>query len=243
MVSQPLFYTLAQVKFNPIEKIETFIPDIQEALRAQCPDFYKETKQSFLVEKNPLRVIPQETAHWVFSDIEKLEGYILSRDSLVFHTTNYQMFNDFLGKALQGIELVNAFLNFSYIERIGLRYLNAIYLQNDMENINPALLGLTSGLTGNLVHSFTETMVEVDDHTLIGKSLMTNQGLVWPPDLQSNILEVKLNVPQAKTVILDLDCFTVKRHSFELIKIQEQLEELHKIIKQSFQNFISASAV
>ena len=84
---------------------------------------------------------------WSFTNSERTEGYLLLSNALVFHTTAYNTFESFLERTIFGLNLVHEIVELDYVERIGLRYLNAVFPINDEtieQYLNPGLLGFSA---------------------------------------------------------------------------------------------------
>jgi len=255
LTSAPVFYTLVQFKFNQIAQMGEYVSGIQDTLRKTgYPDFKEENMMAINIRKpdSPEPQI-QQTKHtrWSFSDNDGLEGFLLFQDSLVFHTTNYQTFEDFAGKAIKGLSLIHKIIDLAYIDRIGIRYLDSIVPTDDKtleDCLSPALIGLSSSINGDakLNHSFTETSMQVDNGTLISRAIVTGSGLAIPPDL----VPLSLNLPErvtaitGKNAVLDTDYFIAQRtQDIDPEKLMQQLDSAHKIASNAFKASVTTEAL
>jgi uncharacterized protein (TIGR04255 family) len=239
----PVFYTLAQVQFNPIAQISVYVDQLQERLRRSgFPDFRAENQFELIIqrleESNP-DVKPKQQIRWSFTNIQRTEGYLLLPNALVFHTTAYDTFDDFLKKTLIGMELVHEIVELAYVDRIGLRYLDAIVpLDGDALSsyLNPSLLGFSASLEGQLAHSFTETVTAIADGNLVARAVVTDGSLALSPDLFPLQLELqpRFMTVSGRNAVLDTDYSVSKRDSFDIEKIKAQLLDSHKIITNAF---------
>ncbi|MBD1850912.1 TIGR04255 family protein [Leptolyngbya sp. FACHB-711] len=239
----PVFYTLAQVQFNPIAQMSDYVAKLQEHLRRSgFPDFRAENQFELTIrrldEAEP-DVKPTQHMRWSFTNTQRTEGYLLLSNALVFHTTTYDTFADFLKKALSGLELVHEIVELAYVERIGLRYLNAVTpIGNDtlQQYLNPSLLGFSANLEGRLSHSFTETVTVIEDGNLVARAVITDGALALSPDLFPLQLELQARFAEinGRNAVLDTDYFVAKRNSFNLIEVEEQLQKAHGIITNAF---------
>ncbi len=248
----PVFYTLTQVKFNPIAQMEDYAPKLQDKLRRNgYPDYKPEQKIEVTINKldsEEPNVSPQKMRRWSFTNPERTEGYILNNDSLVYHSTRYEIFDDFLEKAIKGLELTHDVIGLAYVERIGLRYLDAITPAEEesiSDYLEPSVLGLSPNFTEGLKHGFSETAAEINGGTLITRTVITDGGLAMPPDLFPMPLNMpeKLNRSFGRTAILDTDYFVESRNSFNIDLVQSQLHESHTIIGNTFKSIISEHAI
>ena len=243
MTLAPVFYTLAQVQFNPIAQMSDYAAQLQERLRRiGFPDFRPEN-QFELTIRRPEELQPdvqhQQHMRWSFMNTQRTEGYLLLSNALVFHTTTYDTFADFLEKTISGLKLVNEIVELAYVERIGLRYLDAIVpTKNDTleQYLNPSLLGFSANLEGHLNHSFTETVTVIENGNLVARAVITDGALALSPDLISLQLELQPRFKDihSRNAVVDTDYFVVERNNFELEKIENQLVKAHDIITNAF---------
>lgn len=239
----PVFYTLVQVQFNPIAQMSDYVARLQERLRRTgFPDYRSENQVGLLIrrldEPQP-DVQSQQHMRWSFTNTQRTEGYLLLSDALVFHTTAYDTFEGFLQKIIDGLKLVHEIVELAYVERIGLRYLDAVLPINDdtlQQYLNPSLLGFSENLGGRLSHSFTETVTAVEDGNLVARAVITDGTLALSPDLLPLQLELqpRFTVINGRNAVLDTDYSVVKRNSFDLKQIEKQLLKSHDIITDAF---------
>ncbi len=239
----PVFYTLAQVQFNPIAQMSDYVARLQERLRRSgFPDFRVENQFELTIrrldEPQP-DVQPQQHMRWSFTNAQRTEGYLLLSNTLIFHTTAYNTFKDFLDKTIIGLKLVHEIVELDYVERIGLRYLDAVAPIKDdtlQEYLNPSLLGFSAIVEGSLSHSFTETVTLVEGGTLVNRSVITDGTLAISPDLFPLKLELqpRFAAITGRNAVLDMDYFVAKRNSFDLTEVEAQLLNAHDIIANAF---------
>ena len=243
MTLAPVFYTLAQVQFNPIAKMSDYVAPLQEHLRRSgFPDFRLEHQIGLVIrrlDESQPDIQQQQQMRWSFTNAQRTEGYSLVSNTLIFHTTAYDTFEDFLRKTISGLKLVHQIVELAYIERIGLRYLNAIVAVGDdklQQYINPSLLGLSGNLGGNLIHSFTETVTVIEDGNLIARSFITEGGLPISPDLMPLQLELQPRFGEinGENVVLDTDYSISKRSNFDIADVERKLISAHAVHTNAF---------
>lgn len=249
----PVFYTLAQVRFNPISQISEFVPRFQEVMRRnEFPDFYEDTQTTVVIEnQNGLEpsVLPKKHTRWIFNNIEKNQGYILTSNSLVFHTTNYTNFNNFLSDLLRGVKFLHEILNLSFIDRLGLRYLDLIEpnLNELTHYIKPDLFGASNIIEGNFKHNFSEMLIETSEGNLVVKSFISKDNAILPPDLSPLNLELnprfKVLTKEEQRAILDFDFYTEDRFKLDLEILKERLNVAHSAISKAFKASVTESAI
>jgi uncharacterized protein (TIGR04255 family) len=247
----PVFYTLAQVQFNPIAQMSDYVAPIQERLRRSgFPDFRAEHQLGLLIrrlDESQPDIQQQQQMRWSFTNAGRSEGYLLSANTLVFHTTAYDTFEDFLQKTISGLRLVHEIVELAYVERIGLRYLDAIVAMDDdqlQQYLNPSLLGLSENLEGNLSHSFTETVSVIGEGTLVARSFITEGGLAISPDLLPLQLELdpRFTIINSRNAVLDTDYFIAKRSNFDIAEIESQLLSAHDLLIAAFEGAVTDRA-
>jgi uncharacterized protein (TIGR04255 family) len=244
----PVFYTLAQVQFNPIAQMSDYVARLQERLRRSgFPDFRTENQVELTIrrlEEPQPDVQPQQHMRWSFINSQRTEGYLLLSNALIFHTTTYDTFSDFLQKTITGLNLVHEIVDLAYVERIGLRYLDAIAPIDDdtlQQYLNPFLLGFSENIDGSLSHSFTETVTVIEGGNLVARAVITDGALALSPDLITLQLEIRsrFKAIKGRNAVLDTDYFVIKRNSFQIQEIEEQLLKSHDIITDAFKGSVT----
>lgn len=240
----PVFYTLAQVQFNPIAQMSDYVSLVQERLRKEgFPDFRVEDQFELTIrrmDKPQPDFQPQKHMRWSFMNAQCTEGYLLLSNALVFHTTAYNTFTDFLDKTICGLELVHEIVELAYVERIGLRYLDAIAPMRNgdtlQQYLNPSLHGFSVDLEGHLKHSFTETVTGINDGSLVARVVITDGRLALSPDLITLQLELQPRFKEinGRNAVLDTDYYVAKRSIFEVADVKNQLSRSHDIITSAF---------
>jgi len=251
--SAPVFYTLVQFKFNSIAQMAEYVPSVQEKLRRSgYPDYHQESMMSISIRRpdDPQAEVQNtQQKRWSFTNSKGTEGYLLFPDALIYHTADYDTFDTFSKKALNGLALVHEIIDLSYIDRVGLRYLDSIAPKEGEKveaYLSPSLIGLSSVMNGSLNHAFSETAMDIDGGKLIARSVITENGIAMPPDLMPLSLKVpeKLSSITGKNAVLDIDYFVAQR--FEGIEpglIQKQMTASHKIVTEAFNAAVTEHAI
>lgn len=254
--SMPLCYALAQARFNPVPGMAEYVPRLQDALRREgWPEFARQMSKSFEVQQTEgqepaVRSFDRE--RWVFSNAQASHGFILQPDSLVFHTTDYRGFEEMLSSMLRGIERLHETVELQFISRVGLRYLNVVdpvsMGGSGLDELVPErLLGLSASQGSGLRHSFSETVFEQDETTVVSRALVSPRGVVWPPDLQPAMLEAqaRFRIDDHTVIMLDNDVYRVfpQPHiPFESGRLSEVLQDGHDMIGQMFREMTTSKA-
>lgn len=251
----PVYFTLVQVRFNSILALETYAPKIQESLRKQnYPDLKRGVIQTFNIsppvtegESNP-HIPLSQTRRFMFSNMESTSGFILDENALTFQTTKYETFEKFSEDFLMGLKVVHEVVDLSYTDRIGIRYLDAVFPREGeklSEYLTESVQGIAEKLGGDIAHSFSETLTRGDAINLLARVIVQSGNLGFPPDINSNMLKIKERFMklQGLHAILDTDSFTEQRESFSLEKIRESLNAIHKKISKAFRATVTDNAL
>lgn len=246
----PVYFTIAQVRFNPILKLAEFLPVIQENLRnAGFPDFgVQKTVILQLVSQNGQPApVPAMQDRYSFGNLNRTHAFLLESDKLTIQSTKYGSFEDFSDLFLKGLAIVHEAVRLDFTERVGLRYLDRI-IPSGSETLSLYLtsdvMGLGSRIGGKALHSYFETLCEVDAIKLYSRILTVVGGVQFPPDLVPGTLVVddRLAKYDGLHAILDNDGFYEAREIYSLNAVQNHLTNIHKIIGAAFRATASAHA-
>ncbi|MES1980969.1 MAG: TIGR04255 family protein [Pseudomonadota bacterium] len=248
----PVYLTLAQVRFNPILKLDDFLPSIQESFRrAGYPDFAQhKTIVIHLTgqEGQPPVPTPVSQDRSQFGNVERTHIFVLDGQGLILQSTNYGQFETFSACFLQGLRIVHEAVNLAFTERVGLRYLDRVMPQAG-DKIEQYLVepvqGLTSRLGGKPLYSYSEAMNEFGNIKLLSRVAIQDGSLGVPPDL-ANLGNMKIIERFASYVglsaILDNDGFVEARETFSTQAVAEHLDTIHKVIGSAFKATVTPYA-
>ena len=99
----PLVLVLAQVRFSSLMAMEEYIPRIQDRLRQAG---YKINASTQIQEVTFTAQGSKATAHphWEFQNQDRTESVVINPGFLVFQTTKYDVFEQFLPKITESTE-------------------------------------------------------------------------------------------------------------------------------------------
>lgn len=248
----PLYYALAQVKFNTVAAMERYVNEIQDFLRIEGYTLF-EPRQSTSVRlataqsDRPLNE-PQieQSSSWLVTRGDQTAGFILDASSITFHTTHYVTYEDFIPELLLGLKTVHRAVQLEHISRVGLRYLDAVCPQPN-ETVGQYLIGELRGIDLNQNRKFvlhqsvfdTETGPLINEGTLVARVYEISAPLGYPEDLFPHGLQ---NMPKFAAAmekdqshaVIDTDHFVEGRIPLDFEKIEELLLNLHQKILQVF---------
>jgi uncharacterized protein (TIGR04255 family) len=121
----PVYFTVAQVRFNPLLKLPDFLPSIQEALRKfGFPAFTVHSTIALQFAVQDGQTVPQPIPHeqYLFANVEQTHCFVLSSDSLTFQSTDYGTYESFSDVFLEGLALIHKEVALAFTDRVGLRY-------------------------------------------------------------------------------------------------------------------------
>lgn len=255
MSNAPVYFTVAQVRFNPVLNLESYLPAIQDNLRIMgFPDFRREVFQQLVVSfgnseagKAPAPSF-QPQARCIFGNIDGTTNFILENNALALQTSDYEVFEKFSEMLMRGLGIVHEELKLDFTERVGLRYLDAV-LPSEQESLvdylAPEVLGLSQKLDGNLSHSFGETVTMSGAGKLVSRVIIQDGHVGLPPEMAQ--LAPKLNPRftqrEGRHAVIDTDAFREHREVFDLEKLEVTLAELHTEILRSFKVTVTPHAI
>jgi uncharacterized protein (TIGR04255 family) len=257
MKAAPVYFTLAQVRFNPILSLEVYAPQIQERLRKEgFPDAQKGFLATFNLNVNltpssegshPQPPMAQ-TTRFLFGNMERMSGFILDQGALSFQTTEYAVFETFLADFVKGLQAVNEAVSLSYTDRIGLRYLDAVFPKSGesvRDYLSGSILGLTEKIDDTIVHSFSETLVKRENVNVRSRVIIQDGEVGFPPDLQPLTLSLaeRFRPLRGRHAIIDTDGWSESRDAFSVDHIREQLGLIHAGIEKTFRASVTESAL
>lgn len=255
LTNAPVYYTLAQIQFNPILELDAYIPNIQSEMRkARFPDFKQGVTQQIAVPfggvANSQMLVPpaSQQSRYMFGDIQATTHFILDKDGLILQTTEYDTFEAFSAILLQGLAIVHKALQLDYVERIGLRYLDAVQPREGEtlgEYLVPEVLGLSMRSEGILQQSFSETGVSTSAGQLISRVIIRDGKVGLPIELNAlpPSIAPRFMAKSGLHAIVDTDCFVIQREAFDLASIETRLAALHTEIDKSFRATVTGFAL
>ncbi len=256
MKNAPVYFTVGQVQHNPLLNLSTFLPAIQERMRkAGYPGFKHSSSMQFTLSpamastENDQMPQPglQKVDRYLFSDIWGKNGFLLQSNSLMFRTTEYDTFPEFLDRLELGLAILNEVVGgLSYFDRLGLRYLDAV-VPGPGESVNAYLANEVTGLPAKIAdatfaYAFSETsMLSEGIGQVISRTIIQAGILGFPPDLALDDLTISDRFKEitGEHAMIDTDGFSEGRHQFDVAVIREKLDSIHGLIEKCFHATVS----
>lgn len=261
MSNAPVYFTIVQVRFNNLWALDTFVPGIQETMRkAGFSDprktmlttinlnFNPSTSPVSPVDPGQQQVPIAQVLRYIFANRDNTSAFTLDQGALSYQTTVYERFEEFLEVFLKGLETVHSVVNLDFIERVGVRYLDAVIPKDGdllASYLQPTVLGLVDRLDGDLVHSFSETVTRTLVANITSRTIIDLGSIGVPPDLQPMPIKIQERMSNFEGLhaILDTDGSWEQREVFDLEHIKEKLMEIHREISKSFKATVTQHAL
>jgi uncharacterized protein (TIGR04255 family) len=239
----PVYFTLAQVRFNPILKLADYLPSIQEGLRRTgFPDFQPHT--GFIIkitmENGQAKPEPQSQQRYFFGDIAKRHNFVLDSSSLTLQSTDYGRFESFSERFEKALARVHDAVGLDFIERVGLRYLDRVVPLAKDETLQAYIareaLGPRDLLGGDAAHSYCETLTEINGVKLLSRVFTHTASVGFPPDLGQVLLHLQSRFvgPPLLHAVLDTDGFVERREPYSIETVHKHLDAIHSVIGDAF---------
>jgi uncharacterized protein (TIGR04255 family) len=242
LANSPLVYVLAQARFSPVLRMDEYVPTIQEALRRSGFPRYREERVSELI------VLPQQSVshgmRWVFGSKDQREAVVLTENFVVLEVSTYAMFEQFVERIGQVLEILASVVQPDLCERVGLRYVDLLAPGEDAPTLNdllqPGLRGLESEGLGIERDSFRyEIRGTTGDGTLVVR--LVEGPTYLPPDIVTQDLGFEVPLSD-KYVFLDMDHYTETPSDFEREVITRSLWRMHDHVDRAFRQAVTAQA-
>ncbi|KIZ49943.1 hypothetical protein UM91_14275 [Pseudomonas oryzihabitans] len=256
----PVYFTIAQVRHNPLLSLKAYLPVIQERMRkAGYPDFKSSQQMQFSFEavtgsddSLPFQPGVQQVESYTFSNLEGTRGFLMEPSAFSFRCTEYETFPDFYTELERGLAILEGAVDgLAYFERLGLRYLDAVvpaegetlqqYLAREVWG-TPASLDLDQvyqfegqPLTYN--HAFAESSATIPNiGQVVSRVIIQNSRLRFPPDLLPDPLKVaqRFGELEGQHATVDVDASFSERLKYDSSQIKDRFQHLHDLVELFF---------
>lgn len=251
MLNPPIFYTLGQIRFNPVLNMSEYVAKMHKSIRKEFPEVRQEELRRFQMNvaapDSKDAMTTSSVPRWSFANLVKTSGYVLYNDSLVFHTTAYETSDEFYDSLLRGIKLVDEAVGLSYVESVGLRTLDAIVPDAGKTlafYLNGQVLGLHGLLGGEMKHNITENVTVFPSGQQVSRVSIMTGSLGVPMDLFPISLTLNRRFQEMNCLhaILDLDHIRLERFEFDLIEIRERVHQVKRGVTDVFDILVTDGA-
>jgi len=252
MQNAPIFFTIGQVRFNPILDMHRHIEALQSEFRKYSfSGFNEENLTSIQVDPSgeASKAVSTSQKRWRFTNSKKTGEIVLFPNSISYQTTSYETSRDFMSRLMTAIRIVHKELTLDYVEQIGSRTLDAIIPSKDhpLETwLKPELLGFYSSTNDSLKHNILEGVSTIaPSGFLVQRVVILRGALSIPLDLMpiGLVIDARFTSINDWHAILDTDFTEREQFDFDLDAIQERLAAVKKGASKAFHGAVSSLAL
>ncbi len=254
MANPPVFYTIAQVTFNPVLDMQDFIGALQKRWRREYPDFSQDVVSEIQIHLPTAGGIPEvkttSKPRWNFKNAENTSCYAVGTNSFTLQTTSYQDSNHFISTMLNGLSDLHKIVELAYTESIGMRMLDAIVTQKGEEltaYLKSDVLGMARKLEGTCKQAISQLQMDTGDGQLLTSRLILLDGQLGIPQELAPLpltLSAQARAINGPHVVLDNDCRHVKRMtSIDFEDITRRFESAKERLSKAFLETVSEHAI
>jgi uncharacterized protein (TIGR04255 family) len=238
-----LVQVLCQVRFSPVLRLrqdDAVIP-FQEAVRDRYPRYAKQEGVGFLI--TPGGVLPQQPAQaglHRFHDTAEAFAITLAPDFVALETSAYTDIDDFAGRLVDIVGVIQKLYAPAEIVRLGLRFTNELRFSLDdpireaTAALNPLLLGPVGSAELSSAVRVSEQVIELADGP---KTVLVRHGLhregttvMMLPGLDPRSLS-ELSRP---FYLLDIDAFVQDAVPFSVEGVDARLRDFNEDLRALF---------
>jgi uncharacterized protein (TIGR04255 family) len=245
----PLVMVLAQVRISHVAKMASHIDDVQERLRRTGFPRFEMGRAHEIVVRPGLPPEFREHPRWEFQNKERSAGIIVMQNAIVLHTNSYDTFDKFAESLRLALDVVGDAAKPALVERLGLRYVDAIrpgpgeawsaYLKQGLHGLDPAAIGMSTGLQRH------ETVGTTTVGQLVVRCVQSTDGNFLPVDLLPTTLAYPSTDPRPGQIVtlLDLDHFSEATRDYEVDEVMTAMWDLHENLDLSFREAVTEHAM
>ena len=242
LTTQPLVIALVEFRFSVVLKMQDHIESFQDCVRDQFPIFTKRQTQTMHFSPNGVQV--DTSLGWVFQTSNKKSALMLDTDRLVLITSEYGRFPDFFTQCEKALTFIADEIKPALLQRIGLRYSDAIIAKDENENIQSYVQPEVCNVEhvadiGQQIHRINETVLQTDVGILAIKSLYGKLNLSTWHDLSDTPVTIKQYPAHSERILLDFDHYWQPSESedsvaFDVDFMRTKTASLHEKSREAF---------
>jgi len=244
----PLIFVLGQVRIEPVLNMEAKIPAIQDSLRKDgLPRL--SLREIEITKREPGGKTEVETRkQWEFLDKEKRASVLIDTDFIVYQVTEYKVFEDFIDRFKQILDLFNDHAEPVLVQRIGLRYIDLIVPSHERrlgDYLSRSLRGFTVQEGEARLAFRSESVTQTDHHSrFVHRYSEASRGFGFPEDLHPVSLQFKRNLNlDSPFGLLDMDHFCHLDEDFQVDGVVNHLWSLHDYHAKAFEASVTTTAM
>jgi uncharacterized protein (TIGR04255 family) len=256
----PVFYTVAQLRHNRVLKLDAFAPDIQERMRRSgYTGFKKSIGFAFTLQATTprdggaptLQPMAEPVERFRCFNADRTKGFVIEQNALAFQTTDYVNIETFADDFMLGVKIVHDIVVLAEVERLGLRYLDAVTHPDGERGLatylSERVLGIAELLpdTVGVMSSASETRFQSNTFAVVARTLISGGALALPLDLQlEKDIEIAKRFRDIAGVhaILDTDASIERKRPFVLGDLRQDLQVLRDAVGIAYDNTVTQLA-
>jgi uncharacterized protein (TIGR04255 family) len=252
MQHAPIFFTIGQLRFNPILEMHAHIEALQKEFRKYSfSGFSEENLTTIQVDSSggPAKAVPNNQKRWRFTNSKKTGEIVLFQNSISYQTTSYETSQEFMSRLTAAIRIVHKELSLDYVEQIGFRTLDAIFPSKDHPLeiwLKPELLGFYSSTNEGLKQTILEGVSAIGSSGFLLQRVVILRGaLAIPLDLMpiGLVIDARFTSINDWHAILDTDFTEREQFDFDLDAIGERFAAVKEGASNAFRSAVSALAL
>ena len=255
--NSPLILVLCQVRIATVRNMESYIPGIQDMLRRNgFPIDVSGEERGFIVQPGgPAQEMRRP--HWEFWNITEDWSIIVRDSAIIVQTKAYTGFDGFVENLSLAIKAVDTHAGDLVLERIGLRYVDAIrpktgedwknYVKEEYHGIKemPDIDLYRSEL---LMQTMADTIENGDEgrvrQRIIVRLAQNREGMLLPPDMAGGLFTLSAQSRAGELLtLLDLDHYREERKRLKIDDLIGVAWNLHDGIDILFRNIVTKHAL
>lgn len=262
LANAPVVFVLAAIRFEPLESLPSWMPEIQEGLRERMP-LYRRVRQvvspqGFELAIDPLDFDPNHpAASWVMSSIDGQASIQVSKSALIVHTRQYTSFTEFSELVQIALDGLLKHAKRIHVAQVGIRYIDHLRVIEGMgvdKFVPVQLLPHVPDIEGLELKNATSTTSYSCGEHLLNVRFNTGAGMsVIPEDLMAVYLSstkpgpggiVNFQNLASDEGVLDTDCIAANLASqvMDERNILSLLDRLHATANQYFRAVTTSEA-
>ena len=249
LTKSPLVLVLCQVRIAAIRAMANYIPKVQDRLRREgFPiDVSTELREVSLRNREP--AIERSRQHWEFRTMDESWSIIVGEEAVVLQTTAYSNFDEFSDRLSLGMGALADASGDLVVERIGLRYIDAI-VPGKGESWKDYVKSGYHGQENDIIQSersviFVQTVAETGtNQRMIARIAQNREGMFLPPDLVPHHPQLHARAEHGQLLtLLDLDHFREERRAYDQDVLIDTAWALHDGLDILFRDMVTEHAL
>jgi uncharacterized protein (TIGR04255 family) len=244
----PLVLVLCQVRFSPVLAIGEYFPRIQDKLRLRG---YPHVKSAIAQEVvfTPTGASAIQRPRWVLQDKARERSVIISDSFVVFQTTAYGVFEQFVEHLAVAVNTVAGEVQQLLMQRVGLRYIDLLRPGEGKtwrDFVRPEFHGLKSPVLNESTQTQLHQSIAQTAHgTMVVRLFQNRDAQVLPPDLIEEAATARVTPSPTRgelVTILDLDHFSERSRDYESGAVEREAWLLHDDLDRVFRESVVTPA-